>query len=99
MTKIDFKHTAFHVLAAIYFLWCIVYSALLFMAASNALSEFPNLHLNNIFLLWIILNLIMGTVLFIVISLFRNRTIISRVILYSYTFLLGVSIGMFFLIG
>lgn len=99
MRKIDLKHAVFHVVVGIYFLWLIVYGVLLFMASSNALNEFPNLQLNEVLRLWIILNLIMGTVLFIVIRKFRNRTLLNRVIMYSFVFLLGVSAGVFYLVA
>ena len=86
MKKIDFKHAAFHAVVAVYFLWLIVFTILVSMSLSNALNNI-NPQLNGVFLLWILLNLFMGTVLFIVIKLFKNKGVINKVITASYVFM------------
>lgn len=97
MKKIDFKHTAFHVLVAVYFLWFIVYAVLAFMALSNVYGA-ANPALTDIFFLWLVLNLFMGTVLFIVIRLFGNRSLLNRVIFYTFIFMFGAAITTIFIV-
>jgi len=97
MKKIDFKHAVFHVLVAVYFLWLIVYAVLTFMALSNVYDA-TNTALNDVFFLWLVLNLFMGTVLFIVIRLFGNKSVLNRVIFYTFIFMLGAGITTIFIV-
>lgn len=95
MRKIDFKHTAFHVLVSIYFLWFIVYGVLIGMSLFNVFYE-KNAAMNDIFFAWILLNLFMGFVLFIVIRMFKNETLLGKIILYSFAsiiFMAWITIG------
>lgn len=97
MKKIDFKHAAFHVLVAVYFLWLIVYAVLAFMALSNAYGA-VNPALNDVFFLWLVLNLFMGSVLFMVIRLFKSKSLLNRVIFYTFIFMLGAAITTIFIV-
>jgi len=63
-----------------------VFATLLGMALFNAYGK-NDLSLTVLFMEWISINLIMGTTLFVVIRLFRNRTLLDKVILYSYSFM------------
>jgi len=86
MRKFDSKHLVFHVLVALYFIWAVVFATLLGMALYNTY-KLSDVQLAPLFNEWIFTNLIMGTALFIVIRLFRNRTLLDKVILYSYGFM------------
>ena len=83
MRKFDSKHLVFHVLVALYFIWAAVFATLLGMALYNTY-KLSDVQLTPLFNEWIFTNLIMGTALFIVIRLFRNRTLLDKVILYSF---------------
>jgi len=83
MKNYDLKHIAFHVLVGLYFIWLLLFCILLSIAINNVLeSKTPDIA--GLLLLWISLNFVMGTLLFVVIQLFRNRSLLGRVILYSY---------------
>ena len=83
MKNYDLKHIAFHVLVGLYFIWLLLFCILLSIAINNVL-ESKNPDIAGLLLLWISLNFVMGTLLFVVIQLFRNRSLLGRVILYSY---------------
>jgi pheromone shutdown protein TraB len=83
MKRIDVKHIAYHVLVGVYFVWLLVFGALIAMALLHALGN-GNRELSKILMMWMFFNLVMGTVLFIVIRLFRTNNILSRIILYTY---------------
>jgi hypothetical protein len=91
MSKIDTRHIVFHILIALYLIWIVVYAALLAIAIINVFGS-DNIALTRVFMLWIFLNLLMGSVLFIVIRLFRNKTILNRLVLYSYCIMGAASI-------
>ena len=91
MKKLDVKHTAYHVLVAVYFLWVIVIGILVAMAMYNYINTL-DAGLNQVFFKWIIYNFLTGTMLFVVIRMFRQNKKLNRVVLYSYTFMLGVSV-------
>ncbi|WP_417350289.1 hypothetical protein [Flavobacterium alkalisoli] len=97
MKKLDVKHTAFHILVGIYFLWVVVITVLIGMTAFNEIN-YVNTELNEVFLFWILLNLFMGTVIFTVIRMFKNKTILNRIVLYSYVFVVGASAGVWYLV-
>jgi len=86
MRKIDSRHIVFHVLVALYFIWMVVFATLLGMAVFNAYGR-ADATLTVLFMEWISINLIMGTTLFVVIRLFRNRTLLDKIILYTYFFM------------
>lgn len=83
---------AFHVLVGIYFLWLIVCGFLLVMAFLNEGSQ-KTATLHDVFKLWIFLNLFMGFVLFTVIRLFKNKTILNKVILFTFIFIVIAAIA------
>jgi len=83
MKRYDVRHIAFHVLIGIYFVWFFVFAALIAMALMNVLGH-GNPALSPVFMLWMFLNLVMGTALFIVIRLFRQETVLNRIVLYTY---------------
>lgn len=89
MKAIDYKHVAYHVLVAVYFVWFVVFAGLLAMALVHHLNN-GNYDLSRALVLWMFFNLVMGTVLFIVIRLFRKINIAGRIILYTY-FLMAAS--------
>lgn len=91
MRKLDVRHAAFHVLVAVYFLWVIVIGILVAMAMYNYINTL-DAGLNQVFFNWIIYNFLTGTLLFAVIRMFRQNKKLNRFILYSYTFMLGVSV-------
>ncbi|MFL9836366.1 hypothetical protein ABS768_02580 [Flavobacterium sp. ST-75] len=91
MRKLDVKHAAFHVLVAVYFLWVIVIGVLVAMAMYNYINT-VDAGLNQVFFKWIIYNFLTGTMLLAVIRMFRQNKNLKKVILYSYTFMLGVSV-------
>ena len=83
MNRFDLKHTAFHILVALYFIWVFVFAILLAMAVSNVL-EPRNAALTSMFPMWILMNLVMGSALFVVIRLFRSRAVAETVGRVSY---------------
>ena len=83
MRKIDGKHLAFHVLVALYFIWCAVFGVLIGMAVANAFGA-NNPALAGAFMTWILLNFFMGSALFVVIRMFRYATLLVKIITYSY---------------
>lgn len=93
MKKIDSRHLAFHVVVALYFIWILVFGTLLGMALVNAFGTNANPAVGMLFMEWISTNLVMGSALFIVIRLFRNRTLLDKIVLYSYCLMAVVAVG------
>ena len=91
MRKLDVKHMAYHVLIALYFVWLIVFCALITMALVNALGN-GSKDLSRVFMLWILFNLVMGTVLFLVIRLFRKQNALYKIIFYTYFFMVAATV-------
>jgi len=85
------KHIAFHVLVGVYFMWLVVFGALITMAIINEFGQ-QNYELSRAFIVWIFFNLVMGTVLFIVIRLFRNSGLLNKLILYTYYFMAAATV-------
>ncbi len=83
MKRFDVKHTAFHILVAIYFIWAIIFAVLLAMAISNTVDP-RSAALAGMFPVWILMNLVMGSALFVVIRLFRNDNVVGRAVRVSY---------------
>lgn len=83
MKNYDVKHIAYHVLIGLYFIWLPIFCVLLW-ASGGAAYGATNPQFNRIFLIWILLNYIMGSALFFVIRLFGYKNIINKVVLYSY---------------
>ncbi|OYQ32086.1 hypothetical protein CHU92_14510 [Flavobacterium cyanobacteriorum] len=86
MKNLDTRHIIFHILIALYMLWLVVYGILLYITLHNA-SGNGNPSLNRALMLWVFFNLLMGSILFIVIRLYRNKTVLNRLVLYSYCFM------------
>lgn len=99
MRRIDSKHIAFHVLVALYFIWIIVFSVLMGMALTNTYDKAPNPYLTNVFVQWIYLNLLMGSALYISIRLFRNRTLLDKIILGSFMLMIIAAVVVVMVIG
>ena len=83
MKRYDLKHIIFHILIALYSIWVLVYSALIAIVLINTFGP-TTIEMKKAFMVWIFLNLLMGSLLFIVIRLYSNRTIINGLVLYSY---------------
>ncbi|MCO6148459.1 hypothetical protein [Flavobacterium sp. NRK1] len=92
MRKIDSRHLVFHILVALYFIWMVVFAILLGMAVYNTYGNRANSSLSMLFRDWILTNLVMGSVLFMVIRMFRNRTLLDKIIFYSFCFMGTASI-------
>lgn len=91
MKEIDVKHIAYHVLVGLYFVWLLVFGALITMALINAFGK-ANYELSRAFVLWMFFNLVMGTVLFIVIRLFRQENKINSIVFYTYYFMAAATV-------
>ena len=89
MKKIDRKHTAFHVLVGLYFIWVAVFGLLMLLALINFYGD-NNIALTKLFIGYIVMNLITGSALFVVIKLFRQASVLSKVIFWSYV-VMGVA--------
>jgi hypothetical protein len=98
MKKIDSRHIAFHTLVALYFIWMVVFSVLMGMALTNAYGG-RDAALTILFTKWIFMNLIMGSALYVSIRLFRNRTLLDKIVLGSFIFMAAASIVVVVLIG
>jgi hypothetical protein len=83
MKNYDLKHLAFHILVGLYFIWIIVFCILLSLTLSNALSN-GNADFTRMLLVWVFLNFIMGISIFMVLRLFRNKSLLGRIIPYSF---------------
>ncbi len=83
MNKIDYKHIAFHTIVAFYFIWFIVFTILNIMALINVFGEMNTL-LNDMLTTLIVLNMFMGTALFLVFKLFRNKSVLDKIIKYTF---------------
>lgn len=92
MKKIDVKHILFHILVALYAIWVVVYGILLSMTFANAITHGAN-PLSRVLAMWLLLNLVMGTALFIVIRLFRRASPINKFVLYTYFIMAGATIA------
>ena len=91
MRKIDSKHIAFHILVALYFIWVVVFGVLMGMALVNAYGP-HDIALTILFTKWIFMNLVMGSALYIVIRMFRNRTFLDKMVFWSFIFMAIASI-------
>jgi cell division protein FtsW (lipid II flippase) len=98
MKKFDSKHMAFHVLVGLYFIWIVVFGILMYMALKNVYSN-ENIVLSQLFMKWIFLNLIMGSALFMVIRIFRNQTVLNKIIFYLYVFMAIAAIVTVMIVG
>jgi hypothetical protein len=91
MKNYDIKHILYHVLVAIYFIWVPVFAVLLGMSVKSSFDG-AGVQLIKILLVWIMVNLVMGTALFVVMQQFHKKTILSRIIFYSYFILAAASV-------
>lgn len=91
MPRIDYKHIAFHVLVALFFIWAAVFGALVTLSLTNTLGG-ANTAIDELFLPLMGLNLLMGTVLVIVIRLFRNRSLLNKIITYTFGVITAASL-------
>ncbi|MFP9113763.1 hypothetical protein ACLI1A_07455 [Flavobacterium sp. RHBU_3] len=83
MKQIDAKHLAYHTLLGMYFLWLAVFSTLLGLFVNNVL-EHNFGQICKLLLLWILLNSVIGTSLYMVIRLFSKKGWLYRFVLFSY---------------
>jgi len=98
MKNYDLKHISYHVLVGLYFIWLPVFGILLCMALNSILGD-GDAGLAKIFVVWISLNLIMGTSLFAVLQLYRNRSLAAKIIWYTYgTIVIVALLTIFFMI-
>lgn len=98
MKKIDLKHIAFHVLVGLYFIWLVVFGTLIVITLNNAINN-SNPDFIKLLLLWMSLNFIMGILLFIVLRLFRNSTLLGRIINSSFYCIFAIAlISSFFIL-
>ncbi|MGQ2985092.1 hypothetical protein [Flavobacterium sp.] len=92
MKRFDIRHTAYHILVALYFIWAFVFAALLAMAISNTIGSL-NANLAGMFPMWILMNLVMGSALFVVIRMFRSSELINRTVRISFIVLAAAALG------
>lgn len=97
MKKLDYRHLTFHILIALYFIWFTVFAILLVSALSNVV-QIAGMQLGSIFLQLILFNLIMGTALYIVIKMFREKGLLTKLVHYSYMVLAVGSLVTVFII-
>lgn len=83
MKGIDLKHLVYHVLIGLYFVWLALFGVLQYFACTKALAD-KNSALAGIVLLWLLLNLVLGTTLFLVLRLFNKNNRLQRLVQYSY---------------
>ncbi len=83
MKGIDLKHLVYHVLIGLYFVWLALFGVLQYFACTTALAD-KNSALAGIVLLWLLLNLVLGTTLFLVLRLFNKNNRLQRLVQYSY---------------
>ncbi len=81
--KIDKRHIAFHVLTALYFIWLLLYISLVVITLLNVFGS-ADASLAAVLEIWLMLNFIMGAMLFIVISFYKNRSPLFTFIMYSF---------------
>lgn len=91
MKEIDAKHLAYHVLIGLYFVWLSLFFVLQFMAYNAIINE-ADTALGRLLLLWLSLNLVIGTSLFLVIKLFGKRQVLYRVVSGSYYVMAGLCV-------
>ncbi|QYJ68293.1 hypothetical protein [Flavobacterium litorale] len=91
MGRLDYKHIAFHIIVAFYFIWLLVFIALVVLTLVNFFSIMDTT-LNNMLTTMIVLNLFMGTALYLVFKLFRNKSVLNKVVKYSFGFISVVSL-------
>jgi len=92
MKQFDSRHTAYHILVALYFIWAFVFAALLAMAISNTIG-YLNASLAGMFPMWILMNLAMGSALFVVIRMFRSSELINRTVKVTFIALAAAALG------
>lgn len=96
MKNLDYRHTAFHILIALYFIWLVVFAVLNGMAMVNYYG-YTNPQLGSMLFSLLALNLFMGIILFIVIRMFRDRTLLNKVVTYSFAFIAGMGLTVLYL--
>lgn len=92
MKKFDIRHIVFHTLIAVYSIWLVVYGTLLTVALINAFDK-ADRQLSKVFMVWIFLNLLMGSILFVVIRLYKTLGMLNRIVLYSYCIMALVTLA------
>lgn len=92
MKKLDIRHIVFHTLIAVYCIWLAVYGTLLTVALINAFGA-ADRQLSKMFMIWIFLNLLMGSILFVVIRLYKTPGLLNRLVLYTYCTMAVVSLA------
>jgi hypothetical protein len=92
MRELDVKHLAYHVLVSLYFIWLPLFTILIGLEINCKVSAHDG-GVDKILLLWIFLNLIIGTSLFSVLKLFGLNERLGKIISYSYCILASVCVG------
>ncbi|MCW4467424.1 hypothetical protein OGH69_00455 [Flavobacterium sp. MFBS3-15] len=92
MKRFDVKHTVFHILVGLYFIWAFIFAALLAMAISNTV-EPRNSELTGMFPVWILMNLVMGSALYVVMRMFRSKDVINKAVRVSFIALAAAALG------
>jgi len=96
MRQLDIKHVAYHILISLYFIWLPVFCILLGLAICATMYA-ANIQLGKVLLLWIFLNLVIGTSLFAVLQLFGLKRKINKILLYSYFTMAAASVATIFI--
>lgn len=92
MKRFDIKHTAYHILVALYYIWAFVFAVLMAMAISSTIKP-GNARLAGMFPGWILMNLVMGAALFVVIRMFRSKEVVNKAIRISFIALAAGALG------
>lgn len=92
MKEIDAKHLAYHTLLGLYFLWLAIFSTLLLLYV-NSLVTTGTGQICRLLLLWILLNVVIGTSLFMVIRLFNNKGWLFKFVIITYITAIAVCVA------
>lgn len=98
MKRFDIKHTAYHILVALYYIWAFVFAVLLAMAISNTVGV-GNAGLAGMFPVWILMNLVMGSALYVVMRMFRSKEVINKAVRVSFIALAAAALGIMAYMG
>ncbi|MCR5862947.1 hypothetical protein LRS05_12735 [Flavobacterium sp. J372] len=91
MNKIDTKHIAFHVLAALYFIWLPLFTILLSLLFYYIYEDYNTIIITTV-LPTLFINLIMGALLMFVLRLFKSHLKLIFFVRISYYIALCFSI-------
>lgn len=91
MNKVDSKHIAFHVLAALYFIWLPLFTALVSLLFYNIYNAYDCTVIYAL-LPTLFTNLIMGALLMFVLRLFKSHPKLTSFVRISYYIILSFSL-------